>query len=503
MNSPLRTFAALFVVLVSRPAFGQAPVVVESRPAADASLEFSTTESAPNEPTATGCLCSEETEGGIDAIFGDKPALHFLRNRDLGIGGWTYSVGGQLRYRVMDERFRLRPQGNVRRDTYNLWRFTPFAEIGNDRITAHVQAIDASIFGEDIPMLPIDENRADLLQYYVDLNIGDVGGNPLHVRYGRQFLKYGSQLLVSPLPWANTFRNFEGTRLYYQGETWDVDGFAVQPLNAAANNTSHPQSFDTLDQSVWFAGAYARYKKLRRGQFDVYWLWLNEDEPKLNRQDGRRHTIGGRYHGTMPVADSSETVRYTWLWDVEGAWQFGRDGFQNGGGNLDVNAGFVTAISSITFNRVPWQPTLKGLFWWGSGDDDPGDGRSNTLTTLFPFGHYYWGLIDNFNGANLLDYSVQVSVKPTKKLTYLAAWHWFDKANRNDHVYNVAGAPLGPLGGARNIGQELDLLATYAVNPNLSFQMGYFWFWYGGAVDGTALARPDAHQFYFMATWGF
>ena len=96
----------------------------------------------------------------------------------------------------MDERFRLRPQGNVRRSTYNLWRFTPFVEVGNDRFKARVQAIDASIFGEDIPKVAIDENRTDLLQYYVDLAVTDIGDNPLHVRYGRQFLKYGSQHLI-------------------------------------------------------------------------------------------------------------------------------------------------------------------------------------------------------------------------------------------------------------------------------------------------------------------
>ncbi len=439
----------------------------------------------------------------IDALFGTKPLLSPLRGRDVGSTGLQSSVGGQLRYRYMDERNRLRPQGNVRRNTYSLWRFTPFAEVGNDRLRAYVQAIDAASFGEDLPPVPIDENRADLLQYYLDLGLFDLDGQPLHLRYGRQFLKYGSQHLVSPLGWANTFRNFEGTRVYYENETWALDGFAVQPVNGAGGAIPHPFSRDIADQSVWFSGLYASYKNAPYGAFDFYWMWLNEDERKLNRQDGRRHTIGLRYAGKNAVKDAMGNVDHTLFWDVDGAWQFGEDNFQNGGRNQDVFAGFVFAESGITMNRLPWQPTLKGLFWWGSGDSNPNDGNVNTLTTLFPFGHYYWGLIDNFNGANLLDYSVQTSLKPNNKLTYAAAWHWFDKANRNDHIYNVAGAPLGPLGGPRNIGHELDLTATYAYSPNLSLQLGYFWFWYGDAVDKTALARRDAQQFYFMATWGY
>ncbi len=57
----------------------------------------------------------------------------------------------------------------------------------------------------------------------------------------------------------------------------------------------------------------------------------------------------------------------------------------------------------------------------------------------------------------------------------------------------------------RHLGTELDLLATYAVNANLSVQAGYFWFWYGAAVDDNAAipARGNAEQFYLMATWGF
>eukprot|EP00913_Durusdinium_trenchii_P023471 g22049.t1 len=414
-----------------------------------------------------------------------------------------YSVGGELRYRHLDERFRLRPQGNVRRDIYEQWRLTPFLQVENDWVTAYVQAIDASTFDPDIPVLPIDVNRADLLQYYADLRLWEFDGKPVRVRYGRQFLKYGSQHLVSPLAWANTFRNFEGFRAYYNDENWAIDGFATQPVNGAALNTFRPTSFDTPDQSRWFSGIYTTYKNVPNGQLDLYWLWLREQEPRLTIMDGNRHTLGVRYAGNLPARDCCDAVLHTWFWDVEAGWQFGSDDFRTGGRRQDVNAGFASATAGLTLNRLPWQPSLKGIFWWGSGDDNPNDNEINTINTLFPLGHAYWGLIDNFNGANLLDYAVSVSVKPTKKLTFAATGHLFEKAQTSDFIYNIAGVGLGPLGAPRNIGQELDLVATYAHSKTLSFQAGYFWFWYGDAVTQTALARPDAQQFYFMTTWGF
>ncbi|MDA1018240.1 MAG: alginate export family protein [Planctomycetota bacterium] len=124
-------------------------------------------------------------------LFGDEPLLGFLKGQPLA-DCWTYSVGGQLRFRYMDENNRLRP-GGPGRSTYNLWRFTPHLEFKRgDDFTGYVQAIDASIFNHELPITGIDENRSDLLQYYADFKVAD-GDGKLRFRVGRQFLKYGSQ----------------------------------------------------------------------------------------------------------------------------------------------------------------------------------------------------------------------------------------------------------------------------------------------------------------------
>lgn len=469
----------------------------------------------------------------------DTKALHFLKNRPLSCQGSgftqrgpkacvagilddgrgslatashkdnvTYSVGGELRYRYLDERNRLRPPLAAGRSNYQQWRFTPSLQLNyQDWLTGYVQAIDAPTFGEDLPQLPIDENRADLLQYYVDLKLWSFQTGDLRFRYGRQFLLYGSQHLISPLGWANTFRNFEGYKLYYSGESWKIDAFAVQPVNGAAGNINRPTSFDTPDQSRWFSGVYATYQDLPHSVIDLYWLWLNEEEPQVDRIDGNRHTVGVRWSGAAPHKDQYGDVLLTWVWDVEGAYQFGKDDFLSGA-NQNVQAGFASLIAGPTFNQLPWTPNVSGILFWGSGDDDPGDGTIRTVSMLFSLGHAYWGLIDNFSGQNLIDYGVQATVKPTQRLTFLTAWHWFDKAAREDAIYNVAGTPFGGLSTtAANIGNELDLVATYQLNANLQLQAGYFWFWYGQAVTRNpnvlVADRKHAEQFYLMLDWSF
>ncbi|MEO2035847.1 MAG: alginate export family protein [Planctomycetaceae bacterium] len=392
---------------------------------------------------------------------------------------------------------------------YHLWRFTPFATMTyNDTFTGYIQAIDASAFGYDPPLTPvgIDINRSDLLQYYAEINLGEVGDGNLKYRYGRQFLKYGSQHLLSPLGWSNTFRNFEGHKLLWTSGDWAVDAFSMGSVNAAAGGSGFsPTAFDNVDTDRRVHGAYATYSGVANNTMDLYWLWSDENNRAVNRQDGERHTFGARFAGKKAVKQRSNVVG-AWDWDVEGAFQTGKDSFTAvapGGLNQDVLAGFFSAVGGYTFSDTPWTPSIGGIFYWGSGDDNPADGQNNTIYTLYPLGHAYWGLIDNFSGQNLVDYGMKATVKPHEKLTLLAALHWFDRATANDAVYNIVGAPFAAGTAGTDVGNEVDLVATVKASETLSVQAGYFWFWYGTAIGNSAQARPDASQFYIQTSLTF
>ncbi|MEZ6060925.1 MAG: alginate export family protein [Planctomycetaceae bacterium] len=459
-------------------------------------------------------LCGSTVAGEICSVFDAAP--DFL-DVDCGLtdlfsdatDDWKANVGGALRYRYINERNRLRPPLPAGRSSYDQYRFTPFAElVYRENLQLYVQAIDAQTFDADLPKLAIDENQADLLQFYADLKIAESDNDgTLRLRAGRQLLSYGSQHLISPLGWANTFRNFEGLRLYYSDPDWAIDGFVVQPVDGASGNLFRPTSFDNPDQSRFFSGVYATNKNAPNGTLDLYWLWLKENADNPGLIDGNRHTVGSRYAGKMPIgAEAADSVSL--IWDLEGAYQFGREDF-GGAVNQRINAGFASATGGIGLDAVPWKPTLTGIFFWGSGDSNPLDGKNTTVSTLFPLGHAYWGQIDNFNGQNLIDYGLHLTVKPVDKVTLLAGTHWFTKAARQDAIYNVAGVPFGgPVGTAsRNLGTELDLVATWQIQDNLQLQAGYFWFWYGSAVGNhpvPAVAnRGDAEMVYMFLDWTF
>ncbi len=221
----------------------------------------------------------------FNELAGDESIFDALKNKK--IGGMTYSVGGELRHRFMNEVNRLRPPGG--NAEYSLWRFTPYMKIQfSDRVGAFVEGIDASEYTEGaVPYtpVPIDVNRMDFLRYYAEFTLMSDKNSSLKYRYGRQFLKYGGQRLLSPQAWSNTFRNFEGHKLIYTGTDWDIDAFRMTSVNGAAGGAGFgPTSLDSADNDRTISGVYTTYKGLEDSTVDFYWLYFDEDNAQVNRQ---------------------------------------------------------------------------------------------------------------------------------------------------------------------------------------------------------------------------
>lgn len=465
-----------------------------------------------------------------DFSYKGKPnAPHFLGEELKNIplfddccepSGITMSYGGEVRHRYMNEDHRLRP-GGPGRSTYDLLRWRQYVDMKyKDEVRVYVEMIDASIYKNELPVTGIDENRWDIQNAFFDVKVAERDSKPVYFRAGRQELLYGTpsavspgQQVISPLDWANTRRSTEGFRLINKGETWDLDAFAVRPVNTAnptgaaggrSATTSvfkYDNKFDEADYSRWYSGLYTVYRGIKDQTIEPYYVWLQTDT--INQDagwaDGNRHNVGLRWTATKPLKDERDQPWVVLASDVEGAYQFGNDNGKN------VQAGFFTAKLGGTLSQVPWTPNLSMTYYWGSGDSNAKDGKNSTYDVLIPLNHAYWGIIDNLSGQNLNQIGMQGTVKPHAKLTCLGAMHWFDLNNNGDKVYNVAGAPVGVAGTGKNVGNELDMIATYAYNPNFDVQLGYSWFWYGPHFTGAnskiaGKTLQDATQLYLQTS---
>ena len=395
---------------------------------------------------------------------------------------FRFTSGGDFRIRYNNE---VNSRLSGRNNTYSLLRTRVYGDLWyQDRARVFVEYIDAHSWDEDLPQLPIDENRSDLLNAFVDLKAGTIQKAPVYVRVGRQELLYGSQRLISPLEWGNTRRTFQGIKAFRHGEKLDVDFFAVQPV------FPNRSRFDSVDNDAFFSGLWLTYRPREKQNIDFYVLNLDQTRTGPAPQGipfgpFNVTTIGGRYSGQADQV----------LFDFEGALQGGEKG-----GQL-ILADAFTASVGYNFKDVPLTPQVWLGFDHASGDANPGVGQTNeTFNQLFPFGHYYFGFIDVVGRQNINDFTGQLALFPSKWITTLVQFHVFRLDTASDALYNAGGIPIrrsaGGLAG-RSVGEEVDLLMNIHLSKHQDILFSYSHLFAGSFLQRTG-GGGDADYFYLQ-----
>ncbi len=394
----------------------------------------------------------------------------------------TLSLGGSMRARLEAGTHNNFGSIEPTQNTFFLHRYFLHADLRYRKLARfYLEGINAMIEDNDWPLLPTQENRWDFHQFFVDLRpLGEEV--PLTLRTGRQELLYGNERLISPLDWANTRRRFDGVKLFYEHEKFQIDAFYVKPVPINLSEGLN-RKLDHYQEETDFYGLYSTYKGIPNHVFDLYFLALR-DTGDLTNPNGRvgdlsLYTIGGRLGGRAGPLDYEG--------ELAGQWgKFAGD---------TIHAWMAALDSGLTFEQCPWAPRIGVGFDYGSGDDDPGDGTVETFNQLFPLGHKYLGYLDLVGRQNILATNVNLTFKPHKKATTRLAWYTFWNDATRDALYNAAGAAIrrAPQGGAgHDIGNELDLTIQYALDVHQSLLFGYSHFWGTNFIRETGVDRdPD------------
>ncbi len=403
-----------------------------------------------------------------------------LKKRSLPRGG-TFDIGGQNRLRYhsernmrglgltgVDDKFVLR-----RTRVYGDFRFSP-------DIRLYAEMLDADSNNEDFGPRPIEVNRFEMQNLFVDARLLARGDSSLTARVGRQEILFGAQRNVSPLDWANTRRTFEGGRLMLKQKDRTTDAFWTNPMRIDDN------SLDSPDQDQEFMGLYSSYTRTKNQTVDTYFLrFLNG----RGANDFQYNTIGTHWRGNHD----------DFLWDFEGAYQFG----DNTDGSSHV-AGMATMGLGRKLKGC-WKPTVWAYYDWASGDDATGAG--NGFHHNFPLAHKYNGFMDLFGRRNLENVNFQLSMQPTERLKLLAWYHYFFLETQTDVPYSVVMTPFngGNLPGSADLGHEIDFTASYKISARQNLLLGYSHFYSGDYYDTTAGVpfNGDADFFYTQFTVNF
>jgi hypothetical protein len=411
-----------------------------------------------------------------DWYFGDG----LKRNR---IGNFaTVDIGGQMRSRFHSERnFRGLGLTGVD-DKFLLSRTRLFANVEmGQAFRVYGEMIDADSRYENFTPRGIEENKTDMLNLFADLRLWDGTSGDLKFRAGRQELIYGSERLISPLDWANTRRTFEGYKLMWVGEDWNIDGFYTRPVLVKRNE------FDSPDYRQEFFGSFATYKGFENQTIDMYFLKFDNSMLPNSFKYG---TMGSRWLGT----------KGEYLWELEGGYQYGSNT-----DNSAHDAWFFTTGAGKKFEDVRWKPTVWLYYDYASGGLDRGAGQG--FNHLFPLGHKYLGFMDLFGRSNIQTPNLLVTAQPHEKVKLLMWYYYFFLTRENDTPYNVTMSPFaaGSAPRSRDLGHEIDTVLTYTITPRTDILFGYSHFFSGQYYKQTPGLpyRGDADFFYTQLQWNF
>ncbi len=375
-------------------------------------------------------------------------------------------------------------------DVFVLWRALLHADFHvGENVRAFIQGKSAQSSSRSLPggRRVLDVDSIDLEQAFVDIRFPFTGDLSLTLRGPRQAFSFGKQRLVSPLPWANTLRRWDGISAIVDWGSWNVHGFWSQFVPV------EKYSFNDPDSRTEFYGVYATGPLFDTGVgLDLYFLGLDrDDQVTFNGTTGseERYTLGGRLSGAFGGSGFD--------YDFEGAWQGGEVG------SGDVNAFMIGSQLGYSAPGVWASPRFFLGFDYGSGDDSPG-GDVETFNQLFPLGHAYLGYADVVGRQNIIDFNLGASLKPLDKLSASVAGHLFWRADTDDALYNVGGGVLraGGLGGSREVGQEIDIVLKYNLSRHVTLEAGYSHFFPGDFIQESGPSK-DIDWVYLQMQYTF
>jgi len=420
--------------------------------------------------------------------------------KGIPLGPFQLDVGGsvRLRYEYRDDfsqqRYADRRTDDLRSDGFLLQRVrldldVRFAEEAHLFVQLQDARAHGSDFTEDDFPAVIHScpfwNPLDLRQAYLEWL--HIGGTPVGLKVGRQAIFYGDNRIWGPGEWGNVGRY-----------TWDavkliVDTPAAEIHGIFANRVRNdPDSFDEHDHRLDAFGVYAMVKRLPF-RLDLFWVGKrSRPEMVVNAKgataDLDTHTCGFTIDGKLGRWDYGGTVAHT---------RGERDG-------LDVNAWGANARLGYTFPH-PWQPRVGVEVSYASGDDDPDDGKWETFDGVFGAIDRVYGRINFFSWMNLEDYQLSFSCKPLRRVKIALDYHFFRLAEARDAWYWCSGRPArqDPTGAAgKDLGQEIDVIVSYAHSKHLKLMAGYAHFFPGTFIERTG-ASPGADWCFLQTLYSF
>jgi hypothetical protein len=360
------------------------------------------------------------------------------------------STGGEIRYEFAAFNNEDWGRRGVGRNNFLLQRYNVHADLHVGKIIRLFGQVRSALEdGRKNGPRPIDEDRLNVQNLFLDIKLPGADTNSFLIRIGRQELDYGSNRLVSVREGPNVRFYFDGLKLVYKAKSFVLDGFVIK------SGSVYPGVFDNKSlKRPNFWGVYSSSSIPLLKHLDIYYLGKNTFPAQYEDGtfDEHRHTIGSRIWGQL----------YNWKYDVEGAYQFGKFGTGK------ICAYTVSLDLGYQFESVKMKPFFGIRNDYISGDERR-DTHLQTFNPLYPKGGYF-GFNPLLGAANLIDihpYAYgQLSTNCTMLVDLVFNWRYSltDGLYRPSGLFNLA----ADASSSRYVGTAYLLKFAYKINPFLS-----------------------------------
>lgn len=424
------------------------------------------------------------------------------------------NIEQRSRYESLHNQFRYQRQGgqNVHladndEDVLAL-RTSLLLETGNQWLSGTLEVLDARQYGAS-PESNLDTtmvNSADVLQAYVDLQLGELGTGTHRLRAGREAVDLGNRRLMARNAFRNTINSFLAVDWQWTTKDHTLRAFWSMPTERRPEDFTslrdNDQEWDWQSLDLQFWGVYEDWRVTDRTNLELYLFGL--DERGLDTRRRNLFTPGVRINRTRKAG--------SFHYEAEGTVQFGESKASATSTTAadtvlrDHLAGFAMAALGYTFD-VAWTPSVTVSYTYASGDQDPNDNTNNRYDTLFgarrweygPTG--IWGAIGR---ANLQSPELRLEARPVKNVELMAAYRGVFLASERDSW--TAGNLRDRTGtSGHHVGDQLEGRIRWDVLPrNLRLEVGGAVLFAGSFQEEASNGRGrDATYGYVEMTWWF